>query len=86
MIHQWLESLTLAGNKIFKMASDCHYPLLFFHIMKKMHSTEMKFSIDLLIKVSNMSISSKICNYCEDQDIQDGVLQTILNYIVNSIS
>ena len=34
----------------------------------------MKYSIDLLIKVSNMSISSKICNYCEDQDIQDGVL------------
>ena len=34
----------------------------------------MKFSIELLIKVSNMSIFSKICNYCEDQDIQDGGL------------
>ena len=34
----------------------------------------MKFNIELLFKVSNMSFSSKICNYCEDQDIQDGVL------------
>ena len=34
----------------------------------------MKFSIELLTKILNMSITSKFCNYCEDQDIQDGVL------------
>ena len=62
MILQLLEPQTLAGNRIFKMASDCHYPLLFFHIMINMHSTEMKFSIDLLNKISNMSFSFKICN------------------------
>ena len=48
--------------------------IVFFRKMMKMHKTKIKFSIDLLIKVSNMSISSVICNYCEDQDIQDGVL------------
>ena len=75
------ESLTLAGNKIFKMASDCHYPLFLFHEMIKMYSTEMKFN--LFIKVSNMKISSKILNNCEDQDYWRPI--TILNYIVNLI-
>ena len=67
MIQQLLESLTLAENKIFKMAS-------FFKEMINMHRTKMKLGIDLLIEISNLSISSKICNYCEDQDIQDCVL------------
>ena len=74
MILQSLESITLARIMIFKMASDCHYPLLLFLIkIIIVCNTKIKFSVFLPFKVSNMNINSKIRNYCEDQDIQDGV-------------